>query len=76
MKMDILRDAHYIYNFDQELFVNPNSRKAFSFPFIDDHSEKELADRINEMTEGQGWRFYFNVPPPERMKRELEKVLG
>ena len=76
MKMDVLRDAHYTYNFDQELFINPDQKKAFSFPFIDDHSERELAAYINEMTEGKGWRFYFNNPPSDRVRRELESVLG
>ena len=75
MKMDVLRAAHYTYNFEQELFINPLARKAFSFPFIDDHSEKELAGYIGERTEGNCWRFYFNVPPSERVRRELESVL-
>jgi hypothetical protein len=76
MKMDVLRDAHYIYNFDQELFINPDARKAFSFPFIDDHSEQELAAYVHEMKQGNGWQFYFNVPPSPRVKRALENVLG
>ena len=31
MKMDILRDAHYTYNFDHELYFNREAKKAFSF---------------------------------------------
>lgn len=76
MKMDVLREADYVYNFDQALYFNRATRKAFSFPFIDDHSEKELFNYIREGTEGAGWKFYFNVPPSDRVKRELETILS
>jgi hypothetical protein len=75
MKMDILREAHYVYNFDRELYFNPAAKKAFSFPFIDDHGEDELRRSINERTDGSEWKFYFNFPPTERVKRELESML-
>ena len=76
MKMDILREANYIYNFDQAIFVNRDSRKAFSFPFIDDHSETELAQFIQENTDRDHWKFYFNFPPTDRVRRELESLLN
>jgi hypothetical protein len=76
MKMDILRAAHYIYNFDRELYFNPDSKKVFSFPFLDDHGEEELVRSINENTDGGEWKFYFNFPPSERAKREIETVLA
>jgi len=75
MKMDVLREANYIYNFDHALFFNRSTKKAFSFPFIDDHSERELSTCIQEGKEGIGWKFYFNFPPSERVRRELEGVL-
>lgn len=75
MKMDILREAHYHYNFDRELFFNPAEKKAFSFPFLDCHGEDELARYIKESTDGRDWKFYFNVPPSDRDKRELENML-
>ena len=76
MKMDILREANYSYNFDQELYFNRTARKAFSFPFIDDHTERDLARYISEGTDESGWRFYFNFQPSDRVKRELESVLS
>lgn len=76
MKMDILRDANYIYNFEKELYFNRNDKKAFSFPFIDDHSESELARFIQEGTDGSSWKFYFVHSPSERVRRELESMLG
>jgi hypothetical protein len=76
MKKEILREAGYRYNFDRDLYVNPTARKAFSLEFVDDKSEEELAQRIQENTNGNGWRFYFNSDPPPGIRRELERVLG
>jgi hypothetical protein len=75
MKMDILREAHYVFSFDHELFYNPEAKKAFSFPFLDDHGEEELLHAIEEKTDLDAWKFYFNFPPCDRVKRELERML-
>jgi hypothetical protein len=76
MKMDILRAANYIYNFDHELYFNRDAKKAFSFPFLDDHAEDEVIRSINECTDGSAWKFYFNFPPSEKVKRDLESTLS
>jgi hypothetical protein len=76
MKRDILLKANYRYNFDRDLYYNRKAKKAFSLEFVDDRSEEELRRRIEEGTGGNGWKFYFNSPPPEGVKRELERVLG
>jgi hypothetical protein len=76
MKKDILLQAGYRYNFDRDLYVNRDARKAFSLEFVDDASEEELARRIRENGDGSGWRFYFNAVPSEGVRRELERVLG
>ena len=76
MKMDILRAANYSYNFDHELYYNRDAKKAFSFPFLDDHAEDEVLRFIDECTDGSAWKFYFNFPPSERVKRELESALS
>ncbi|MGB6691020.1 MAG: hypothetical protein WBE76_24570 [Terracidiphilus sp.] len=75
MKIDILRAANYTFNFDHELYVNREAKKAFSFPFLDDHGEEEVVRSINECTDGSEWKFYFNFPPSQRVRRELESVL-
>jgi hypothetical protein len=75
MKLDLLREANYVYNFDQALYLNRDTRKAFSFPFLDDHGEDELVRCIKECTDGSGWKFYFNFPPSERVRRALEDAL-
>ncbi|MFZ0339556.1 MAG: hypothetical protein WAL45_16085 [Terracidiphilus sp.] len=76
MKMDILRAANYTYNFDHELFFNRDAKKAFSLPFLDDHSEEEVHRSIDEWTDGSAWRFYFNFTPSEKVRRGLESTLS
>jgi hypothetical protein len=76
MKMDILRAGHYTYNFDHELYFNRDAKKVFSFPFLDDHAEDEVLRCINERTDRSAWTFYFNFPPSQGVKRELESTLS
>jgi hypothetical protein len=76
MKKDVLRDADYWYNFDRDIFYNRKAKKAFSLEFVDDKPEEEIRQRIGENTNGGGWTFYFNSPPSDGVKRELERVLG
>jgi hypothetical protein len=40
------------------------------------YSEDQIRKNIRERTDGPGWRFYFNSPPSEAVKHELESVLG
>jgi hypothetical protein len=76
MKLEILREAHYVYNFDHELYFNREARKVFSFPFLDDHGEEELIRSIQECTAGGGWKFYFNFQPSDRVRQQLESLLN
>ena len=76
MKKDILLKENYRYNFDRDLYVNRAARKAFSLEFVDDKPEEEIRLRMGENTNNGGWTFYFNSPPSEGVKRELERVLG
>ncbi len=76
MKNDIMKTAHYWYNFDRDIFYNRQARKAFSWEFVTVTPEEEILRHINESTDAAGWTFYFNSPPSEGVKRELERVLG
>ena len=76
MNKDILKEAEYWFNFDHALFYNRKAKKAFSLEFVDDKPEDEIRRRIGENTNGNGWTFYFNSPPTESVKRELERMLG
>lgn len=75
-KKAILDDAGYAYNFDRELYFSRKDKKAFSVDFIEDHAPEVLEKSIQEPSSDQSWRFYFNNPPSEPVKRELESVLG
>ncbi len=75
MKQDLFRQAGYAYSFDRMVYFNREAKKAFSVEFVEDHSEDELAKRIREGAEPNGWRFYFNSPPSEAVRRELERAL-
>ena len=75
-KTEILDEAGYAYSFDREMYINRKTKKAFSVEFVQDHSEEQIRKYILEHTGGLKWRFYFNSPPSETVKHELEGVLG
>ncbi len=72
IKSEMLFAANYRYNFDRDLYVNPQKKKAFSIEFIGDNRQEEIARLLEEDTNGTGWTFYFNQAPSEGVKRELE----
>jgi len=74
-KSQILKDAGYVYSFDREVYFNRGDKKVFSLEFVEDHSEAELQRYLNERRQGSEWRFYFNSPPSEAVKHELQGVL-
>jgi hypothetical protein len=75
-KTDILGDAGYAYDFDHEMYINRKAKKAFSVEYIADHADGEIYERMAERTDGREWTFYFNSPPSETVKHELECALG
>jgi hypothetical protein len=76
-KQQIFEDAGYTYSFDHDVYFNRRARKVFSFEFVEGHNEAELEARIAEPTPTGGeWRFYFNKPPSEAVKRDLSAKLG
>ena len=76
MKQDLLRQAGYEYSFNRMVYFNREAKKVFSVEFVEDRGEDELATRIREGGEPNGWRFYFNSPPSDGVRRELEKALS
>jgi hypothetical protein len=75
-KTDILDEAGYAYSFDRQMYINRKTKKAFSVEFVQDHSEHQIRKYIREHTDEPEWRFYFNSPPSEAVRHELESVLG
>ena len=75
-KRTLLEDSGFAYEFDREVYYNRDTRKVFSVEFVEDHTPEQIRTRIDEYTEGQDWRFYFNEEPSNSIKRELKEVLG
>ena len=76
VKNRILERAGYRYNFDRAIYLNRRTKKAFSVEFVEDHSPVELQKCIDEESSGTEWRFFFNSPPSDAVKRELATALG
>jgi hypothetical protein len=75
-KQYLLDSAGYVYDFEREVYFNRTAKKIFSVDFLEDHEGPEIEQSINEKTDGREWRFYFNSPPPESVKREIASALG
>lgn len=75
-KQSILDAAGYIYNLDREVYFKRAAKKIFSIDFIEDHTPAQLQQRIREKADAGKWRFYFNVPPSESVKRQILEALG
>jgi hypothetical protein len=74
-KSEMLFAANYRYDFDRDLYVNREAKKAFSLEFVDDNSEETIRRAVQEKTGGSSWLFYFNDKPPEGVLRILEEYL-
>lgn len=77
-KQQIIEGAGYVYNFDREVYFNRKAKKIFSMDFIEDNDEEKLEQCVQEVREAPGgrWLFYFNSPPAESVRRQLEALLG
>jgi hypothetical protein len=75
-KEQLLKNSGYSYNFDRELYLNRELKKAFSVEFVEDRSEEEIEKAIQEPAAGH-WRFFFvgEKPSPET-ERALANLLG
>jgi hypothetical protein len=76
VKIHILEDGEYAYNIDRQVYFNRKTKKVFSVEFIEDNSPSVLEKCVMEPTEGMEWRFYFNSPPSESVRRQVEVSLG
>ena len=75
-KKQVLEEAGYAYSFDRLSYINRDARKVFSLEFVQDNGEDKLKACINEPAPPAGeWRFYFNSPPSEGVKREFLRSL-
>ena len=74
-KSEILFAANYRYIFDRDLYVNAETKKAFSLEFVDDHTPEEILRGIEEPTDRTLWTFYFNARPSDGVRSRLEQDL-
>jgi hypothetical protein len=74
-KSDLLKNADYAYYLDRAMYFNRKAKKIFSVAFIQDHSWSDLESCISEPTGGPDWHFYFNDPPSESLRSQIEESL-
>jgi hypothetical protein len=74
-KTNLLDQAGYAYNFDRMMYVNRTNRKAFSLEFIEDKTEAEIKEKIEEPKEAEDWQFYTSLEISDGIRRELNRVL-
>jgi hypothetical protein len=75
-KQQILDSGGYRYHFDRQLYFNRKAKKAFSVEFIEDRSEDEIKQRIQDDSSNKEWRFFFNAGEPSAaVRRELVNAL-
>ena len=77
-KGHILEGAGFVYNFYREVYFNREAKKIFSMDFIEDKDEETIEQCVREIRESPDgrWLFYFNSPPAESVRRQLEAELG
>ena len=74
-KGELLDAGGFLYEMDHELYVQPVARKIFSSWFVRDHSAEELEACIKSDPPSEGWRFYFNTPPSDSVREQIEQML-
>ncbi|PYQ27170.1 MAG: hypothetical protein DMF56_21670 [Acidobacteria bacterium] len=62
-KEPVLKARAYVYNFDRMVYVNRAEKKAFSVDWLEDHSDDELQQALDERN--SDWRLYLNSEPSQ-----------
>ena len=75
-KEALLEASGYRYHFDRMIYFNRTKRQALSLEFVEDHSLEEIRDLVDQQPAANGWAFYFNDPPSDRVKHDLADALG
>ncbi len=75
-KQNLLDTGGYVYNIDRQVYFNRAAKKIFSIQFLEDREGPEIEQSINEQTDAREWRFYFNSPPSESVRRQVLESLG
>lgn len=75
-KEALLEASGYRYHFDRMIYFNQVARQALSLEFVEDHSVEQIRDVLHQGSAANGWTFYFNEPPSDRVRRELAEALS
>jgi hypothetical protein len=75
-KEALLEASGYRYHFDRMIYFNRATRRALSLEFVEDHSLDEIRELVDRVPGPNGWTFYFNQPPSDRVQHELADALG
>jgi hypothetical protein len=73
-KEELLENSGYQYHFERMIYFNRATRRAFSLEFVEDHSQQEIAELLHT-SPTEDWVFFFNIPPSDRVKRDLAEAL-
>ncbi|MFH0925978.1 MAG: hypothetical protein V1872_10190 [bacterium] len=74
-KQKILENGRYIYNYKRKIYYNRIDKKIFSLEAIDNNEPSWLDEKIGERKNNNGWHFYFNNAPSDKIKDEILKEL-
>ena len=73
----LFEDAGYSYSFSRDVWVNRDRRKIFSFEFVEDHTDSEIAACLAEPSlPADEWQFYFNSLPTKLGRQHLAKIFS
>jgi hypothetical protein len=72
-KLDLLSRHGYKFNIEMASYVNRETRKVFSYEFVDDNDDVEIERRIKkDPSPESGWTFIFNELPSASLQKKLE----
>jgi hypothetical protein len=75
-KEHVLKNAGYRYDSERRVYLNRESKTAFSLQFLEDNPDAEIESCLrNDLRSEKEWRFFFNEPPSAAVKSEVTNLL-
>ncbi len=56
-KEELLESSGYRYHFERMMYVNKTARRAFSVEFVDDKSQQDIQELIDDLPATNDWVF-------------------
>jgi hypothetical protein len=73
-KIILLEAAGFYFDDRFACYVNKSLKKIVSDEFIDEHKAEDIEALLREPS-GLTWQFYFNIPPSESVREQIEAEL-